>query len=593
MILQNIVFPNIGICTEEKMFFKKKRIDSYYNYENNVLMIAEGDIVQFNTYFNAFLADKWGKYTSIDNCNLWIKGTGAGILNIYRYSSMNGKELVLSKNITLSSTGEYYNVCAKQDEIYGIIYWEYEAHEKSTILKSYFSTSTDYKNEVSLGVVITTFKREKYVERNMNSLKKYLFNEIDDRSFHIFIIDNGQTLQLPADNRITVIPNKNYGGAGGFGRGMLEIYKQKKYNHVIFCDDDAVYEPEAFLRLFNFLSYAKDSQLCVGGSMLKLDNPSFIYESGAKYSNLEGRPNKNMLDMTEFNSLVNFNHEEYATYHAWWFFCCPITCVQTLGFPIPIFFQMDDVEYSLRLRENNYITTDLNGICVWHESFQRKSSTATNYYWVRNEMIVSSLHNDISTAHYIKWFTKYFIQSLFVYRYDRANMMLLGAKDALKGPEFLMKLDPSIYHQKLLKRQVDKPHDIDKDEIILEKYDRPVRNDKIKKFFMSISLNGMLLPSFLRNKGKSVTDKGYVIEPLQGFRASANFRKETILYVDIERMSGFIVHRDPKKFWKLLSKMIKVDCEIFYKFSSRKKAYRAAFAKMKSLDFWENYVGKE
>lgn len=57
-----------------------------------------------------------------------------------------------------------------------------------------------------------------------------------------------------------------------------------------------------------------------------------------------------------------------------------------------------------------------------------------------------------------------------------------------------------------------------------------------KKFFMLISLNGMLLSSFLRNKGEKVTDKGYIIEPLQGFRASANFRKETILYVDIKRL---------------------------------------------------------
>lgn len=317
----------------------------------------------------------------------------------------------------------------------------------------------------------------------MDSLNRYLFSKISDKQLHIYLIDNGQTLPPSENNRITILPNKNYGGAGGFGKGMLELYFGGKYNHVVFCDDDAVYEPEAFLRLYNFLSMAKNSELCIGGSMLKLDDPKFIYESGAKYINLEGSPNKNMLDMSKFSSLVNFGYEEYATYHAWWFFAAPVSCVMKLGLPLPIFFQMDDVEYSLRLREHGYTTAELNGICVWHESFQRKSSTATNYYWVRNELIVSSLHGKkLSVFTYIRWFTKYFMQSLFVYRYDRARMMLRGATDALKGPEFLIHLDPSTYHQKLLKQQVDKPHNISKNQIILSKYNRPVRNDKIKSW---------------------------------------------------------------------------------------------------------------
>lgn len=128
-------------------------------------------------------------------------------------------------------------------------------------------------------------------------------------------------------------------------------------------------------------------------------------------------------------------------------------------------------------------------------------------------------------------------------------------------------MNPSVYHQKLLKQQVDKPHNIDKNQIILSKYNRPVRNDKLKKLVMMITLNGMLLPGFLRNKGKDVMDKGYVIEPLQGFRAAANFRKERILYVDVERMSGFIVDRSPKQFWQLLLNLVKMDISLLLHFN--------------------------
>lgn len=412
MILQNLVFPKIGVCTEEKLYFRKHKNETYYDYNMKKLVISSGDIVRFDTYFNSFLADRWSKYTGIKECRLLLKGIGKGQLRIYRESSFNGKELIFFQEVDLTKAGNIFSICNSSNEMYGIIYCEYQAYDESSIYEGSFFTDSNYINEISLGIVITTFKREKYINRNMRLFKKYLFNVIDDKRLHIFIIDNGQTLPDIDDERITVIPNKNYGGAGGFGRGMLEIYSNTKYNHVVFCDDDAVYEPDAFLRLFNFLSYASDSQICVGGSMLKLDDPKYMYESGAVYSTLEGRPNKNMLDMTKFASLVEFASEEYATYHAWWFFACPISCVEELGLPVPVFFQLDDVEYSLRLRENNYTTIDLNGICVWHESFQRKSSTATNYYWVRNEVVVSAIHDDLSAFIYIKWFNKYLLQSL-------------------------------------------------------------------------------------------------------------------------------------------------------------------------------------
>lgn len=592
MILQNVVFPKIGICTEEELYFKKLREDSSYDYENAMLNIVPGDIIKFDSYFNAFLADRWKKYTDLSNCFLKLKGSGKGKLKIYRYSSYNGMELLKSHDVDLEMSGTDIPIFSSTEEIYGIVFFEYEAKTPSSIVSGEFYSDDNPVNDISLGIVITTFKREKYVKRNMNSLNRHLFSKINDKKMHIYLIDNGQTLPPSESERITIIPNKNYGGAGGFGKGMLELYLGKKYNHVVFCDDDAVYEPEAFLRLYNFLSMAKNPELCVGGSMLKLDDPKYIYESGAKYINLEGSPNKNMLDMSKFSSLINFSYEEYATYHAWWFFAAPISCVMKLGLPLPIFFQMDDVEYSLRLREHGYTTAELNGICVWHESFQRKSSTATNYYWVRNELIVSSLHGkDLSVFAYIRWFTKYFVQSLFVYRYDRARMMLKGATDALKGPEFLIHLNPSVYHQKLLKQQVDKPHNIDKNQIILSKYNRPVRNDKLKKLVMMITLNGMLLPGFLRNKGKDVMDKGYVIEPLQGFRAAANFRKERILYVDVERMSGFIVDRSPKQFWQLLLNLVKMDISLLLHFNKKRKLYRDAYKNMTSIEFWKKYVG--
>ena len=111
-----------------------------------------------------------------------------------------------------------------------------------------------------------------------------------------------------------------------------------------------------------------------------------------------------------------------------------------------------------------------------------------------------------------------------------------------------------------------------------------MRSNKVKKAAMLITFNGMLLPKFLRHKGM-------VIEPLQSFRTTATFRQESVLYVDIERMSGFIVKRSAKEFWELMFALIKANYKMLTKLSSCRKMYQNSFQKMTSIDFWEKYVG--
>lgn len=585
MLLQNIVFPKIGICTEEGLYYRGNERDCYYDYEQEKLVVSAGGVAQFNTYFNSVLGNRWKKYTTIKDLGIVLAGEGRGILNVYRESSFNGKELIFSKEIVLSEKGNCNLILAEAEQVYGILYFEFHALVASSISGGEFYTNTEKKQDVSLGVVITTFKREAYIRRNMASLEKRLFDKIGDESLHFFIIDNGQTLEDFQSERITLVPNKNYGGAGGYGKGLLLNYCLGKYNHVVFCDDDATYEPEAFLRLFYFLSLAKDPNLCVGGSMMKMDNPGIMHESGATYSSFGYYAQRNMLNMLDILSLHFFDREVRTLYHAWWFFSCPTTFAEEAGMPLPIFFQGDDMEYSLRLREKRYQTTDLNGICVWHESFERKSSTAANYYWIRNSAIASMLHeSEIGGWHILRKFNWHLFIALYMYRYDRAKMMLKGLEDALKGPVFLMNLDPAAYHPALMQAQVDKPHDIDASQIVLAKYDRPVRNDCIKKLAMLLTLNGILLPSFLRRKGM-------VLEPLWSFRTTATFRQESVLYVDIDRMSGFVVHRNVKKFWKLFFQMLRMDWKLITEFSSCRKKYKESFSAMTSIDFWTKYVG--
>ena len=54
-----------------------------------------------------------------------------------------------------------------------------------------------------------------------------------------------------------------------------------------------------------------------------------------------------------------------------------------------IFIRYDDVEYGLRTGSD---IIAMSGICLWHEPFEYRFSSSSQYYEIRNEMIVNALH---------------------------------------------------------------------------------------------------------------------------------------------------------------------------------------------------------
>ena len=102
MVIQKILFPQIGRCTEQRMYFrawdeipeekekkkknkhrkqkKKKDIISgsriAYHYSENMLRLKKGEPVRFDTYFNGFSIDKWKKYTCLEQLDLRLDMQG-------------------------------------------------------------------------------------------------------------------------------------------------------------------------------------------------------------------------------------------------------------------------------------------------------------------------------------------------------------------------------------------------------------------------------------------------------------------------------------------------------------------------------------
>ena len=75
MLLQKLLWPRVGICTEDRLYYRMKAPS--FRDEGDILRIEQGERVCFDTYFNSVSADKWRRYTAAQNFSLRLKLTKA------------------------------------------------------------------------------------------------------------------------------------------------------------------------------------------------------------------------------------------------------------------------------------------------------------------------------------------------------------------------------------------------------------------------------------------------------------------------------------------------------------------------------------
>lgn len=162
------------------------------------------------------------------------------------------------------------------------------------------------KNEVKIALNICTFQREEFIHRNLSLLQASDFFNPDNPQYygrlHIFVVDNGSSLQLPESLYVHCIYNRNTGGSGGFQRGIEEIRKRNEgFTHVIFMDDDVAFDISSFYLLFDFLSGVgeADRDRPVAGRMFCMDDPYIQYTAAEKW-------NRGMVSHVEFMRDVGY-----------------------------------------------------------------------------------------------------------------------------------------------------------------------------------------------------------------------------------------------------------------------------------------------
>jgi galactofuranosylgalactofuranosylrhamnosyl-N-acetylglucosaminyl-diphospho-decaprenol beta-1,5/1,6-galactofuranosyltransferase len=578
-ILLQFIFPSLDLCTEEQMYVRYTE-GVRYDYEASTLIFDKKGRAFFDTYFNSLSVGKYKRHTVIEALQFRIAGNGKFKISFRNNRLGFSSRLLYDKTIELHSNVEQIiDLSFYQDLDGGMLFFHCEClSEAGTLTDLAFVTPQLPKARVRMGIVITHFKREKYVLNAIKRLKELLTMQEYANSIKLIIVDNSNTLPHEDFDFVEVIPNKNYGGSGGFTRGLMQLM-QENFTHCLFMDDDASCELESIRRTYTFLQYANHPRLSIAGALL-MENVQFIqYENGGSYSNGIVTPLKIQYDMRSAEVLLHNEKEERVDYGAWWFFAFPIAEISVLSFPF--FVRGDDITFSI---QNDLRIITLNGICSWGEDFTHKIAAMERYMTMRSTLQMAIINNPSqrSKKEALSFFRRQVIYNVKNYNYDRAQLMCEAMRDVLKGNSFWLQNINMDKRRAELQKLVQN----EKTQLIadINRIASGVIGGKetlFRKFVRVLSLNGHLLPESVVKKDT------YKLNRYQENTPGNAFRKQTILYYDPDTSAGYYVNRSLKRFVRIFIDCLKLSMTYSTRFDDLVREHEHCKDDVMSHAFWQ------
>lgn len=605
-VIQRIVFPVVGVCDCEQLYYRSS--EKINGIGGEKILLKKGQCVSFDTYINALSASKWKKYTVAQppySLKITLKGKyKVNLIHSYlSYAKEYGKKQ--SVPIVHSDVEETrYVDCVEQQTLTfpysatsGCLSFSLQAESDGEFFAACYVCQVleDIRN-INLGVGICTYKREEYVKNNMEILRKSVFENRDSVLFenlHVFISDNASTLPTDmANENVRLFVNKNAGGSGGFTRCMIEAIKYNEtasriLTHFVLMDDDVRFDPISLERTYILLTLMKDDYLnsFIGGAMFRMAEPSVQYASGEYWfeNKCDVIKTYNLnADMTEISNVVKNEVITDANYQGWWFCAIPMSVISKDNLPLPFFIKYDDIEYSLR---NNKELILLNGINVWHESFESKYSAQNVYYTVRNYLITAAarnaqitkedfaLHMRISYRHYAC-----------NYKYLEIEHFCNAVDDFLKGVDYLKNLDLETMHKNVMPqgyKMVDVselPVPVTKERYLRDtEYSQPF--GMLKRLLAKYTANGLIFPA-----------RGYSVVGMWDGSHEQTYRKKFLVRYEPNTNKGFVLNRSLKKFLKASRHYNRTKRNFTKKFDKAFNEYKARWRELCTLDVWQKLL---
>ena len=578
-VVQKLIAPDPVINGEPELFFHGRGLAGYDENSGNFYAFR-GARIRFDSYFNAFPAYAFNLQPD-NRLQLHIRAQGRCIFELVMVRQNKSTHHLCHAVLDADGTTEIIEL--PQVPLEGLIYARFVAIDDLTIEAIDYVITGPVRNKVHLTGVITTFRRDDAVQKTSTRLQEYFAANpdlLDD--FDLLVIDNGGDTDSIGFTGGRIAKNSNYGGAGGFTRGLLETVRGGTSTHVLFMDDDAVFFPETLRRTMAILRYSSDPALAISGSMITEAHKWRMWEASAFFDQ-RCRPVHNGRDLRKFEEVVATSQIEsgWNRYGGWWYFCFPVDAVKI--WPFPFFVRGDDICFSLA---NDFHILNLPGIASHQEDFFAKQSPMTVYLDMRYHLVAHLMFErlELSKTDMKKMMRGYFDRFNNAYHYESAEALLMAMEDVLLGERFwednldMVQRRADLASLTLNERLVT-PLQFASSETT---HHSPKRHrSKWRTLWRKLSFNGHILPEkFFYSKG--------VLFPLD-VRAHARdtFRRRWTVTFDAGSQTGYICHIDKARYFANRRRFKAVMKRLIDNYDAQKEAYRRNGQTMTTRDAWE------
>ncbi|TDK50891.1 glycosyltransferase family 2 protein [Antarcticimicrobium luteum] len=580
--LQSLIWPEQGICTERDLYVRLSG-PAGLSERRHELRFAVGGRALFDTWFNLFNIGKWRQQCGLRDLRLALEGEGRFELAVMLAFPHRSWERICNDVITLDPEAPFVLDLSPLLDLeagQGVIFFELIALEEGRLSGAQWQTAEAPRRTPELMLSITTFRREAAVERTVRRFETYIAASPLRDHIRLTVVDNGQSVEIPESSHVTVIPNENLGGAGGFSRGLLAA-RDSGASHCLFMDDDASVHMESLDRTWRMLAYATDPATAVAGAMINASHRWAIWENGALFDS-RCLPQHMGTDLR--NTGQSFAMEFDTTgpapdklYGGWWYFAFPVDRVAHQ--PFPFFVRGDDVSFSL-VHEFNIVR--LNGVVSFQDSFTDKESPLTWYLDLRSHMAhhLSLPEMEIGALRTLKIAVWFFLRNLPRMHYETLAAINLALADVMKGPEFFDANADMAQRRadlKALTRQeawTAAPGHLPEERI------RRAPRGRLMRTLMKLTLNGHLLPFFSRWGGRIVLraeDRGKV-----GWSWGA----AEITYLSADRRQCYTVRHSKRAFLREAARFTALALAFLLRYPRLLTRYRKGYEQMTGEGYW-------
>ena len=313
--------------------------------------VRQGERVSFGTYFNAFPASYWRRWTNLEKVRLSVRTRGTGAISIYKSNARGSLQHVETQRVS-SATTSNFELSLKPFGDGGWYWFDVVGGTEELVLEG-----AEWQAPGSPGapgtvtLEITTLNKTSFCINNLRILGEH--PEALSCVNEVLIVDQGTEKVADAEGfaeveamlggKLRIINQDNLGGSGGFARGMFEAVESGS-DYVLLLDDDVVMEPESISRLVAFADRCKTPTI-VGGHMFDLYNRTVLHTFGETVNPYRFQPDQPHAEMTLGHDFVRSNLRQTpwlhrrvdVDYNGWWMCLIPTKVIRDIGLSLPVF----------------------------------------------------------------------------------------------------------------------------------------------------------------------------------------------------------------------------------------------------------------